>query len=240
MSARSTLGPIDWDAVDLVVFDVDGTLYDAQRLRRKMLGLLLAAAWQTRSTQTLRVLRTFRSVREALGDEAHPEFMTLQYTRTAACTGCDVTTVRAMVTDWMEQRPLPWLRACRWPQVDALFDALRIAGKQVAVWSDYPAREKLQALGLQADLVVAATDPEIARLKPDPRGLLALLQCTGVPATRALMVGDRLDRDAEAARRAGVPALVLARRAPTGVRGFSRYDDPLFMPLRAAPALALA
>ncbi len=233
-------GCIDWGRIDLVVFDVDGTLYDASRLRRMMLAQLLAAAWSERSLHTLRVLRTFRSVREALGREEHPAFLDLQYTRTATRAGCDADTVRALVQQWMEQRPLAMLRACRWPQVEAVFHGLRAAGKPVAVWSDYPAQDKLQALGLHADLVVAATDPEIARLKPDPRGLLALLERTGVPAARALMVGDRLDRDAQAARRVGAQALVLGRRAPPGVQAFRRYDDPVFTPLLEAPALASA
>ncbi|MEY4712951.1 MAG: hypothetical protein RIS88_2401 [Pseudomonadota bacterium] len=231
---------IDWDRIDLVVFDMDGTLYDARRLRRAMLGRLLAAAWHERSLRTLRVLRAFRAVREALGDEEHPEFLTLQYARTAARTGCDADTVRALVQAWMEQRPLVLLRACRWPHVDTVFAALHAAGKRVAVWSDYPAQDKLRALGLQADWVVAATDPEIARLKPDPRGLLALLQHTGVSAPRAVMIGDRADRDALAARRAGVQALMLGRSPPPGVQGFCGYDDPVFTPLLEAPALALA
>ncbi len=233
-------GCIDWDRIDLVVFDLDGTLYDAGRLRRKMLGQLLAAAWRERDTRTLRVLRAFREVREALGCEENAQFLHLQYTRTAARTGCDADTVRALVQQWMELRPLPVLRACRRPHVETVFQALRGAGKQVAVWSDYPARDKLRALDLHADLVASATDPDIARLKPDPRGLLVLLERAGVPASRALMVGDRLDRDAQAARRAGVQALVLARRAPAGVPGFRRYDDPVFAPLLEAPALAVA
>lgn len=231
-------GRIDWDRIDLVVFDVDGTLYDARRLRRAMLQPLLAAAWRERSLRTLRVLQVFRAQREVLGGEENPHFLQLQYTRTAARTGCDADTVRALVQQWMEQRPLPLLRDCRWPRVEVVFDALRAAGKTVAVWSDYPAQDKLQALALQADRVVAATDPEIARLKPDPRGLLALLERTGTPAARALMVGDRLDRDAWAARRAGVPALVLTRDvpAPDRVLSFRAYDDPVFAPLFTAPA----
>ena len=33
-------GSLDWSAIDLVVFDVDGTLYDQRRLRLAMLGHL--------------------------------------------------------------------------------------------------------------------------------------------------------------------------------------------------------
>lgn len=231
---------IDWDRIDLVVFDVDGTLYDAARLRRAMLQNLLGAAWQERSLRALQVLGTFRQVREALAQEACADFLSLQYTRTAALTGCDVQQVRALVQEWIQQRPLPLLRSCRWPQVQAVFAGLRVAGKPVWALSDYPAADKLRALGLQVDGTVSATDAEIARLKPDPRGLQAILARTGVPASRALMIGDRMDRDAAAAQRAGVPAWILSRRSAPGVRSFRGYDDPVFRPLLAAPMRASA
>ena len=222
-----------WDRIDLVVFDVDGTLYDAARLRRAMWGHLLTAAWRERSLRTLQVLGTFRRVREALAQEACADFLTAQYTRTADRTGCDETQVRALVHEWMQQRPLPLLRACRWPQVQAVFAGLRAAGKPVWALSDYPAADKLDALGLQVEGAVSATDADVARLKPDPRGLRAILARTGVPAARALMIGDRMDRDAAAARRAGVPAWILSRRSAPGVRSFRGYDDPVFGPVRA-------
>lgn len=229
--------PIDWDRIDLVVFDVDGTLYDAHRLRRAMLSRLLLDAAARRSLRTLRILRAFRHIREGLGDEQPPDFAGLQYTRTADRTGCEPEEVRALVTEWMEQRPLPLLAACRYPHVDRLFAGLREAGKQVAVLSDYPAVEKLAALGLQAHPIVSATDAEIACLKPNPAGLRAILERTGVPASRALMIGDRIDRDAAVAWQAGVQPLVRARPDPR-VPTFRRFDDPVFHPLLAPQASA--
>ncbi len=225
----------DWNGVDLVVFDIDGTLYDAARLRRAMLRRLLSHAWQTRSLRTLRVLHTFRAVREALGQEEGADFLSLQYTHTAARTGCKAREVEVLVQEWMEQRPLPLLRACRWPLVPEVFAGLRRAGKAVWALSDYPAVDKIQALALTVDGAVSATDAAIARLKPDPRGLLAILERTGVPASRTLMVGDRLDRDAAVAQRAGVGAWILSRRRLNGVRSFQGYDDPVFRPLLAEP-----
>ena len=222
---------LDWKDIDLVVFDVDGTLYDQRRLRFAMLRRLLAATWQTRSLDTLQTLRTFRQVREALGDQPGADFMTLQYARTASRHHKTEDEVRALATDWLEQRPLPLLAGCRYPHLDTLFAGLRAAGKQIAVFSDYPARDKLAALGLQAQTIVCATDAGIARLKPDPCGLLAILRQTGVPAARALMIGDRFDRDAAAASRAGMRALIRARQAHPQFDTFRAYDDPVFQPM---------
>ena len=227
---------IDWERIDLAVFDVDGTLYDAHRLRRAMLGRLLLDAAARRSTRTLRILRAFRNIREELGDEQPTGFDELQYTRTASQAGCTADEVRALVSEWMEQRPLPLLAACRYPHIDRVFDALRAAGKQVAVLSDYPAVAKLAALGLQAHPVVSATDADISALKPNPAGLRAILERTGVPASRALMIGDRIDRDAAVAWQAGVQALIRTRKPDARVATFRRFDDPVFQPLLAPQA----
>jgi phosphoglycolate phosphatase/putative hydrolase of the HAD superfamily len=232
---------IDWDAIDLVVFDVDGTLYDARRLRRAMALRLLADAWHSRSLHTLRVLRAFREVREALAMEDDAEFLHLQYQRTAQRAGCEPADVRALVHEWMERRPLPLLRTCRREAVDRLFKGLRAAGKRVAVLSDYPAHEKLRALQLQAQWVASAHDPGIGRLKPDPRGLHALMLRAGATPRRTLMVGDRADRDALVARRAGAQCLLLGRPG-IGEGGdawplrFRRFDEPVFAPVLAPAA----
>ncbi|MFZ3142274.1 HAD family hydrolase [Polaromonas sp.] len=222
---------LNWNDIDLVVFDVDGTLYDQRRLRFAMLRRLLAATWQTRSLDTLQTLRTFRHVREALGDQPEADFMRLQYARTARRRHKTEDEVRALTNEWMERQPLRFLAGCRYPHLDALFAGLRSAGKQIAVFSDYPASDKLAALGLQAQPIVCATDAGVARLKPDPFGLLSILRQTGVPAQRALMIGDRFDRDAIAASRAGMRALIRARKPHPAFDTFRAYDDPVFQPM---------
>jgi phosphoglycolate phosphatase/putative hydrolase of the HAD superfamily len=177
------------------------------------------------------ILRTFRRVREALGEQAGADFMALQYAQTARRHGTTPGAVRALTDEWMEQRPLPLLAACRYAQVAELFAGLRAAGKRVAAFSDYPAMAKLAALGLAADPVVCATDAGIERLKPDPAGLLAILRRTGVAPGRALMIGDRFDRDAAAAERAGMRALIRSGRPHAQWATFQAYDDPVFRPL---------
>jgi phosphoglycolate phosphatase len=229
--------PLDWSTIDLVVFDVDGTLYDQRQLRLGMLRQLIVHALQTRSLDTLLILRTFRRVREALGelgdDQTGADFMTLQYAQTARRHGTTPAAVRALTDEWMERRPLPLLATCRYAQVAEVFAGLRAAGKQIAAFSDYPAVAKLAALGLRADVVVCATDAGIARLKPDPAGLLAILRQTGVAPGRALMIGDRFDRDAAAAERAGVRALIRSSRPDARWATFRGYDDAGFRPLLA-------
>lgn len=222
---------IDWSEIDLVVFDVDGTLYAQRGLRLVMLRALLVDALRSRSLDTLLTLRTFRHVRERLGETQESSFMEAQFAQTASRRGKTPQEVRQLVSEWMEARPLASLPGYAYPHLDALFTGLRRHGKKVAVFSDYPAVDKLAAMGLQADPVVCATDPDIGRLKPDPAGLLEILRRTGVAPERALMIGDREDRDAAAARRAGVRSLIRGGRARSGSGSFQHYNDPVFGPV---------
>ena len=228
---------LDWDAIDLVVFDVDGTLYDQRRLRLAMARQLLVHSWRTRSLGALRTLRTFRHVREELGNSPDVSFVEAQYARTASRHNLTPEEVELLATEWIERRPLPLLTACRYPGVEELFAALRAQGKHIAVFSDYPALDKLAALGLRADSVICATDASIGRLKPDPAGLLEILRMSGAAPERAVVIGDRADRDGAAARAARVQTLLRASRAHPEFATFRSYTDPVFQPvLRSAPA----
>ena len=237
---RRPRAPLDWNDVDLVVFDVDGTLYDERRLRLAMLRQLLSAAWRARSLDTLRTLRTFRRVRESLSDQPGSDFMQLQYLMTADRHRKDPEEVRALTQEWIDRAPLPLLETCRYPYVDAVFHGLKSQGKQVAVFSDYPALEKMAALGLRANPIVCVTDPGVRRLKPDPYGLLSILERTGTRPQRALMIGDRFERDALAAERAGVRALIRSKRPHWRFDTFRAFNDPVFQPLLVRAGLAAA
>lgn len=221
---------LDWSGIDLVVFDLDGTLYEQRKLRLRMLGLLVWDALATGSLKTLRVLRHYRRCRERLGDGGG-DFVDRQFALPAQRCGVSADEVRVRVEDWISRRPLAHLERCRTPGADALFKALRSSGRTIAVLSDYPAEAKLAALGLRADLVVSAEDPDVRRLKPDPRGLDKILRLTGTPPSRAVMIGDRRDRDGAVARRSGVAALI--KNEPDG---YVTFEDAVFRPLLASDA----
>ena len=102
---------VPWDRFDLIVFDMDGTLYDQPRLRRRMAGLLAREAIRSRSLSVMRTLSAYRRQREVMGDVMASDFADAQY----ALPGHQPEQVRAIVDDWMERRPLPLLRDCRTP-----------------------------------------------------------------------------------------------------------------------------
>lgn len=221
-------GPVHWDTIRLVVFDLDGTLYDQQRLRLKVLVRLLVDAVSSLSIDTIRILIEFRRCREELGESLACDFATQQYQFVATRTGHSPEYVRSIVEEWIERRPLDVLHNCRYPGVEKVFAGLSAKGKTIAVLSDYPAREKLRALGLNADLVVYAGDPDVGFLKPHPAGLQNVLTKANVPAQAAIMIGDRVDRDWEVARRSGMRALIKSRRTLVDIDTFRNFDDEVF------------
>jgi FMN phosphatase YigB (HAD superfamily) len=222
------LAGVPWSRVRLVVFDVDGTLYDQRPLRRRMRRALLAHCLsRPRDLGLLRTLQTFRRLREELAEEASEGISRLQYERPAALLGLSPEAVRLAVETWMHERPLPYLQGCRFPGVERVFEALRASGRTTAVFSDYPAEAKMRALGLRADLYVAATDADIERLKPHPLGLQRTLERAGAAPAESLFIGDRDERDGECARRLGVPYLLKTRK-PTGAPAeFQEYAELL-------------
>lgn len=196
-----------------VIFDVDGTLYDQRKLRfcmgREMVICLL---WQPSCIEELRILWRFRRMREKHAAEATSDLESRQYVWAAQAAGVLPEKVRDVVNKWMFERPLAYLRSCRYPGAQTLFSQFQRQGIPIGVFSDYPAQDKLRALGLTAQVVVSATSSEVNRLKPDPTGLLVAAAKLGAQPRECLFIGDQEAKDGECARRAGMPYLILGSR----------------------------
>lgn len=194
----------------MVIFDLDGTLYSLSRLRSLVVrDLLLYYMWRPHRWRELQYIRRFRALREALGDQAHSKLADYQYEITAQDTGGQAERIKETIEEWMIRRPIKHLRALQYEEVKPLFERLREAGIKIAIFSDFPAEKKVAGMGLTADYILDATHPAVDQLKPNPRGLHYLLEQSGLAAEQCLFVGDRDDRDGEAARRADMPYWVL-------------------------------
>jgi putative hydrolase of the HAD superfamily len=223
----------DWGPIKLVVFDVDGTLYAQNRLRARMALDLAVHAALNRDLAVLKVIRDYRRRREALGEQDTPGFEAQLVRDTSLQVGCAETFVLGVINEWIETRPLKYLRALRYPHVADLFDALRSSGRKIGVFSDYPARSKLAALGLEADFITSASDDDVGFLKPNPRGLEVILRAADVRPGEAVLIGDRIERDGLAARRAGTHALIRSSKAIREWRTFPGYHSAIFAPVLA-------
>jgi HAD superfamily hydrolase (TIGR01549 family) len=198
-----------------VVFDVDGTLYRQRPVRIRMVAAMLRGLLTGGlSLRDARILREYRRIREELADADRPPTEAL--TLTAERLGCSAEDVSRAEAEWLLQRALPYLRSAARDGVHELVAALRADGVRVIAWSDYPAASKIDALGLEFDFVVCAGDRDVVALKPNPAGLEKAMRLAGATPRETVMVGDRDERDGEAARRAGT-GFVLADSRPIDV-----------------------
>lgn len=231
MNASERNHPFDWSRIRLAVFDVDGTLYDQRRLRLRMARDLFLHVLLRGEYRLIPVLGAYRRIRERLGEEESNHFEARLLEETARRTGCAQEQVRALVAEWMERRPLPYLAGCRYAGLPQLFRGLRRQGIAIGVFSDYPAREKMAALALEADHIVWAGQPDVGVLKPHPRGLEVLMKRTGIGPEATVLIGDRVERDGMAARRCGVDPLIRSTKPQGDWQTFASYGDTLFAPL---------
>jgi HAD superfamily hydrolase (TIGR01509 family) len=194
--------PFDYPAW---LVDLDGTLYRQDLVRAVMATELMLFGWRDIGT-----LRAFRQEHERLRSDGGADFADpyrQQIHQTALRLGVTDQRVAAIVERWMIVRPGLWLRLFRRRRLLEAIAAYRAAGGKTAIVSDYPARRKLDAIGVSNlfDVVVACGDTNAPpALKPHPAGFLRAAQRLGVSTDECLVIGDREDADREAARRAGM------------------------------------
>ena len=124
--------------------------------------------------------------------------------------------------DWRQHAAAVEARFGGFKASDLYPDALRAAerlkamGRRVAILANQPAirHPQLVALGFQPD--VMAMSEEMGVAKPDPAFFAAALELMGGPDPRSVAyVGDRVDNDVSASRRAGFRP-IWVRRGPWG------------------------
>jgi FMN phosphatase YigB (HAD superfamily) len=203
-------------AVRGVLFDLDGTLYAQRPVRLRMAAELMAfvAPRPVTGWRIARVLKAFRQAQELLRGARLPYDPIAQISIAADRTGVNVGDVQRIVREWMFERPLKHLPQHRAPGLLSLLDHLDGRGIRVGVLSDYAADEKLRALGVDRRFtpVLAAGDPDVRALKPDPRGFIVASVRWQVDPAEVLMVGDRADVDAAGASAAGMRSVIISRR----------------------------
>lgn len=192
ISKRSTLN------TKLIVFDLDGTLYNKRGLSLRM---VLHAPLDIRKMQAERATRA--SMKGIwLRDEKH--FHDTYFQRLAARMHCSATAAE----QWYNQSYMPLMVKMigkyqplnEW--VLPFIHDCQHTGILLVLLSDYGfAKEKLQALGLSPtlfDWVISA--PELGGLKPAPELMRIITERMGVAPQDCLVIGDRDDTDGEMAR----------------------------------------
>ncbi|MGC4234638.1 MAG: HAD family hydrolase [Niabella sp.] len=196
--------------IKLVIFDVDGTLYNQRKLQFSMgLSLLKYYLVHPFEIKDLYILYQFRKEREKRSGYNSANLNEEQYQWCANKLHIPVKQVKAIVSKWIYDRPLQYLRNTKYSGTTALFDALRRQNIKIAAYSDYPANDKLNAMDLQTDISVSSTDAEINSFKPSPRAIYFICKELNIAKEACLFIGDRDSRDGQCARNAGVRYIVL-------------------------------
>jgi putative hydrolase of the HAD superfamily len=212
-----------------IVLDVDGTLYRQSPLRR---GMLLRLAGECLRNpvggwKAARLLQAYRHSHEELRGRQVSNLADEQLRMACSKAGADPAEARKCLQVWFEEAPLPLLGGVARPGLHEFLQKAQAAALLLAVFSDYPAHRKLEAMGVSRffSCVHWAQQPEIGELKPSPKGIQAALRSLGVDAADAIYVGDRPGVDGEAARRAGLPAVIVGVDAQASGDGWTGVAD---------------
>lgn len=200
-----------------IIFDVDGTLYH-QGILRIIISIRLAMAVLIHPIKTLghiRILIHYRKAQEWLRRNSNAKLLTTdeQLRRAAMTTGLPLEDITLCIHQWIECIPLRFLSLCARRGLLRLIHDWYSLGVPMGVYSDYPARDKLNKLGLLSVLpiVVCSTDEDVMAFKPSPRGFKVTAAKMGLSPQNVVYIGDREDVDIIGAENAGMRSINIRR-----------------------------
>lgn len=191
------------DALGAVVFDLDGTLVDSAEDLRSASNILLAELG--RAPLDLPTIKSF------IGDGV-AKLVTRALEATGGLpVGQEESTLLRRFLDVYEADPSSHTRP--FSGVVETLGVLRQQGLRLGICTNKPiiaTQRLLEDLGLRQLVDAVVGGDSFPSRKPSPEPLLGLLAMLGVPAARAVMVGDN-EHDVAAARAAGVAKVLIMR-----------------------------
>jgi FMN phosphatase YigB (HAD superfamily) len=199
--------PVDLARVQVVSWDVDGTLYALPRLRLAIAVRALARAATGGLRGDLDELRRLARWRELM-ERVRAAGGDLRTAGDAASVG-ERDAIRALERRWYgDAIRRVGVRA----GVRPLYRALAARGVRQVVLSDYDAEYKLAALGLAGAFAAVYSGESLGWLKPSTELYRRVTAAEGVAPQAWLHIGDRVDRDVVPARAIGCQAMILGER----------------------------
>jgi FMN phosphatase YigB (HAD superfamily) len=194
----------------LFIFDLDGTLYDQPGLRRKLsVDLTLKLFLFKIRPLDLKIITTFREERELHKGYSSTDLNEEQYRWCSERLNIHVSRVKQTIEKCMYMNPLRFILGVKYKGISEFFNTLRKKGKIIAIFSDFPVKEKMNLLQLKADSYFCSTDPAIGQMKPSAKALQFICGQMNCSIDEAILIGDRDDTDGESARQAGMKYLII-------------------------------
>ena len=184
---------------EAVTFDVDGTLYDFREL---------AKVFGAKALLRRRFFKAYMEAREEVrGAGEVGDVRQAQSEGIASRLGCSTEEASALTERYIEAGWSKFHRVKPIAGVRELLDKLAAADVKLGLISDYPARLKIDGLGL-GDLpwAVEIAAESLGALKPHEICYRAAIEQLGVAPERTLHIGDRRDADVDGAKRIGMSA----------------------------------
>jgi phosphoglycolate phosphatase len=179
--------------MDLLIFDLDGTLIDSK--------LDLAQAVNATRTHMGMSPLDHERVYSYVGNGAP---VLIRRAMGAAASEAQVQEALEFFLEFYREHYLDYTTL--YPGVREALDRLRDAGKRMAVLTNKPVRISraiLDGLGVGGHFFQVYGGNSFDLKKPDPIGVAALMRESGIPAGRTLMIGDS-GVDIQTARNAGI------------------------------------
>ncbi len=224
-----------------ICFDIDGTLYPARVMNRRLLclGLLhpVLAIRYNRGRKAFRLnqgdfeqrvpfrWREAMIVQNRSGKEPQRRFIEEEYRGTYG-------KIQRLIYGPMERL---YARTRSYDGVRSTFERIRAKGLMIGVFTDFPLFDKLGSMGLSNLVDFRASSDDVGFLKPDTHCFEYLLYNLKMEPKDVLYVGDSYSKDVAGAREAGIDAVLVnvspsklrdsASRFPLATAVFSRWSD---------------
>jgi len=187
-------------SIKAICFDLDGTLYDLPKQKKRLWKSMLRhprvlKAWQ-RETEAMRGKR---------GEDIHGQIAQAVADRVGISLEKATKIINSVI---FEAYPATFRETDLLPGLLDLFAQLDAAGIPRAIVSDHPAQAKLAGLGQSEGWACIVDCSAMGALKPLPDGLEHAAKAMAIPLSAVLLIGDRQDSDGEMAVNAGAHALI--------------------------------
>jgi len=186
-----------------ICFDLDGTLYDLPKMKRRLWASMLRHP---------RVLTAWQKETEAVRGQRHTDIHGWVAEKVAAQVGMETSKAAAIIQKVIfETYPSKFHPNHLLPGLQELFEELDQRGIPRAVVSDHPVEKKLEGLAQSGGWACRIDCSALGAMKPLPDGLFKAAEAMRLNVKELVLIGDRENTDGEMASAAGIPALIRHR-----------------------------
>ncbi|MCK5580574.1 MAG: HAD family hydrolase [Candidatus Omnitrophica bacterium] len=201
--------------IKCLCFDIDGTLYDLRVMRKTMFKKLILSLFSKNITfKEICILNCYRKTLEAFRNGVEITNKSLSQLHTSSVSEkmhCTSEMINQVVGKWMTDVPCDKIHNYVWPDMKNTLVKLKDKGYHLAVLSDYPAKEKVNAMGLDGifEAILSCQDLDSNGYKPNTNGFRKIAKHFDLNPCECIYIGDSYERDIRGAIENQMHAILL-------------------------------